>query len=272
MNSRFTDGMYIDAMRILEKLEDSAKLMLGETDDASIPSYGTSDENDKRYDACHHVNVTRDELKLSKEQFYAACDLIDVANNTVLANSCNDPNRDSFIMYRIYCGIEKVRIFCEYNRHNQQIKMLQIQGWADALPAPIALYPFAEIRKELFENMMHVFTGWRQKGKNLYQSFKSRDEFLVFMFKLSQLECAVKGYDRTFTLNMNQNRDLQRDFDTVTVDKSSLERAQKLAGFNGKPSELLSTGTLFSGYKPLNSVKQNHEQEEDRCAELRARI
>lgn len=254
MNNNFTDGTYTDAISILDKLEQRAKLMANEKDDACPPSYGTSNENDERYKDLHQLVVKFAGLNMTRERFYAACDLVEDATRTVYSASGRWPQQDSPLAYHIYSGTEQILIFIEHNRYNPAIQRLQLDRLAKNLPAPVTAFPFSSVKQAMIDSLTLTFTGWQLLDTNRAQkTFDNRNKFLLCHSAMCDLEKLVKEHDVTFTLNIKLDDHRKQSF---SVDKASLDIAQGIIGYVGQEPRKESIVQMMVANSPIMSSKR----------------
>ncbi len=256
MNSNFIDGTYTDALLILDKLEQRAKLMADAKDDAMRPSVGTSEKNDRRYHELHELMLKFSELDMTRERFYAACDLIRNATRTFLSSTCQWPQHDSPLIYYVYRGTDQVLIFIEHNRFNLAIRELQRDGLATSLPAPVSAFPFAAVKQAMLDTLTPVLSGCIHEDSNrVYKAFDTQEAFLYDLSAMYDLEEIVREHDKAFTLDIKLT-DSQLPMFLFSVDKASLEQAKRIIGYVGNEPKKESTVQKMMATSPILSSNQ----------------
>lgn len=231
MNQTFTEGIYTDAHKILNKLEERAKLLEGQKNDAATPSYGTSDANDERYKTLHNLIVKFHEFDMSYPRFYAACDLIDKAANTALFPDGKRPGEE-LLYFKAICGSEQINLFAEHNRYHQTIRHMQVTGESKELPAPVTQIPFGDIRQAMQIRLTIALSGWTQPLPHsdlTYKYFSTKDDMQKCLSYLIDVEQMIQEHHKSFSLHLSvANKCLPFMLEVNHVD---LKFAQQLMGY-----------------------------------------
>lgn len=189
-----THSIYENAKNILEILHKNAAKMKTETDLEQNP--WLSDEYQEKYDARHKAIFKFEDSGLSREQFYAACELIE--------RSCSSIREVMEEKIELHCSQGSEQLLIQA-KNSDRIRALNAFDTIK-LPAPIALVPFALIIDQLSKPMeVYASAIWDQPaGADGLVTHQFKDEKIrnIFLKNLQAIEACCKELDKSFSLNI----------------------------------------------------------------------
>lgn len=216
-----TNAIVRDAKFILRLLSNNSQLMK-EKSDCEQGTWGSSDEQNQLYEDTHNIKVTFAQSGMSKERFYAACELVDMAlmkgSNSLFKK---DPLANTLETFGML-GTEQFVIKATHTRRY----LSQFSYNYKLIPAPVGRLPFDEAFNHLDKMVDEVLKDWRvcESGDQyLSRQFANEKEKLNIFDSLYDIEKCCQEFDKDFRFNSNLNNGLQ-----LIIDKNSYEQAVKL--------------------------------------------
>jgi len=216
-----TKSVVSDAKFILRLLANRSQLMK-EKSDCAQGTWGSSDEQNQLYEDTHTIKVTLAQSGMSKERFYAACELVDMA-------LLKGPNP----LFKIGILAKTLETFCMLGTEQFVIKATHTRQYLSQvsynyknIPAPVGRLPFDQAFSHLDIMVDQALKDWcicELCNQYLSRKFTSEEEKSVIFALLYDLEKCCQEFDKDFRFNCNLTNGLQ-----LIIDKNSYEQAVKL--------------------------------------------
>jgi len=217
-----------DSLAILNNLKQQARKMDGVTDLGRRPYYGTTDEEEKQYEATRTVCVRFADSKLSKERFHAVENMLEQALEIYYQK-----NENSDLKVHLSPGGELLTLHADYQHKVYALRVLS----NDPLEAPISKISFDEIQNNIHEILKQVFTGWKSEAQSdlLTKEFDEKNNFGVgglyrFFSLLEAMEKTCGEIIKNFSFKRANQKIGSKE--TLTISKTQFEQAKKLIGYD----------------------------------------
>ena len=229
-----------DALLLLNGLQQAAELMANEN--VSVPTYETTDENDandEKDQKLHHVEFTLHASGLSEKRFYAASEWLYGAIIRLRRVKKDDlDDWQNILEFHLTRESKLVQLIVHHHRPHFDCNTV--------LPAPVAAFPYEEVKLTMDDMLTASFTGWQESsGQAVAQKYFSDSEDMYKNFyDLSHIQCACQKIDEDFKIGFGVFESSGKNRHGIYVTITNLEKAREMMGY--KRSLLLLSNPAIS--------------------------